>query len=110
MPKALVFPTQASAETAQQRIFTEWKAQYADWVDANGNIVGTNAATDLPAVRMARNTRWATPVQRADTGEWWIYAPPRQVLANLKTQIQNAGGTLQDIQDSWTADVLLGIL
>jgi hypothetical protein len=107
MPKALVFATQATADTAQQRILAEWKSLYADWLDANGNVVGANAATDLPAVRAARTLQWAVPMQRADTGEWWIPAPPRQVLANLKTQLQNAGATLQDIQDSWTATVIL---
>ena len=107
MPKALVFDTEALAETAQQRCFQSFRDQLADWIDADGNIVGVNAASDLPAVRAMRTLRWAVPRQRADNNRWWIPAPPRFVLLDLKTQIQNAGGTLEDIDDTWFPAVVI---
>jgi hypothetical protein len=107
VPKALVFDTEATAEIAQQRCINSFRDQMADWCDADGNIVGVNAATDLPAVRAMRTVRWAVPRQRSDNGRWWIPAPPRFVLLDLKTQIQNAGGTLEEIADAWFSEVVI---
>lgn len=105
--KAIVFNTKVKAEAAQAKILEFIAAKYAEWVDAQGNIVGINAATELPAVRATRTTRWATPAQRLDTGEWWIPAPPRDILAAYKTQLQNAGARLEDVSDTWFAEVTL---
>jgi hypothetical protein len=102
--QAVVFATQAQAQTAQKRFLTTWAAQFADWLDADGNIVGANAATELPAVRRARTTDWCVPQQRVDTNEWWVPAPPRFVLAAWRTQLQSIGARLDDVAPSWFAD------
>lgn len=102
MPKALVFNTQNKANIAQQKILDLFAARYATWLDANGAIVGENAATELPEVRSQRTVRWATPLERNDVpGEWWIPAPPRFVLVQYQTQLQSAGARLEDVAESW---------
>lgn len=105
--KAIVFNTKAKAEAAQVKVLEFFAAKYAEWIDASGNIVGVNAASELPAVRALRTTRWATPKQRADTGEWWIPAPGRDILLTYRTQLQNAGARLEGVTDAWFADVVL---
>lgn len=105
--KAIVFNTQAKAEAAQAKVLEFFANKYAEWVDATGAIVGVNAASELPAVRAQRTTRWATPQQRVDTNEWWIPAPSRDILLLYKTQLQNAGARIEDVADTWFPPVTI---